>query len=165
MSNTAYTITEASLEQEFANKLSAGDMQNLHRAYTAGMQFVFSPQTHGQVIQQFERDLKTHPDSAGVLGADVAHLMIYLINESKGTMPQQIIGPCAILLMAKACEFISKANIIPITDQTFAAAVKVMVTALSAAMNPQFRQKVGAPNPAQSAPQPSGGLLQPQGGA
>lgn len=157
MSNTAYTITEQSLEQEFSKKLNPQDMNNLRRAYLMGMKFIFSPQTHGQVLQQFERDLQTHPDTAGVIGADVAHLVIMLINESKGTMPQQIIGPCAVLLLAKACEFINEAKVVQITDQTFSAAAKIMATAISAALDPNFRNKVGQ---AQPQAQPGGMLTQ-----
>ena len=158
MSNTAFTITEQSLEQEFKAKMKPADFSALQRAYTAGLRFAFSPQSHGQVLQQFERDLKTHPDVADVIGADVAHLMIFLINESKGTMPQQIIGPCAILLLAKACEFIAQTNIAPITDVTFAQAVKVLVAGVSQAVDPNYRNKVqGGAQPA--APAAPTGLL------
>lgn len=168
MSNTAYTITEKSLEQAFQQKMNPADFSALQRAYTAGLRFAFSPQTHGQVLQQFERDLKTHPDTAGVLGTDVAHLTILLVNESKGTMPQQIIGPCSVLLLAKACEFISTAHVAEITDVTFTEAVKVMAAGVTAALNPSYRQKVaGGSAPTQTSAPPSTGLLgqQTQGGA
>lgn len=154
MSNTAFTITEQSLEQEFKAKMNPADFSALQRAYTAGLRFAFSPQSHGHVLQQFERDLQTHPDMASVIGADVAHLMIFLINESKGTMPQQIIGPCAILLLAKACEFIAQSHVAQITDVTFAQAVKVLVAGISQAVDPNYRNKVqGGTQPA------AGGLL------
>ena len=171
MSNTAFTITEQSLEQEFKQKMNPADFTALQRAYTAGLQFAFSPQSHGQVLQQFERDLQTHPDTAAVIGADVAHLVIYLINESKGTMPQQIIGPCAILLLAKACEFIAQAHVAEITDVTFAQAVKVLVAGVSQAVDPSYRQRVGggaqavpSTPAAPAAPQATGLLGQTQGG-
>lgn len=174
MSNTAYTITEQELEQGFKQKMNPADFSALMRAYNAGMQFAFSPQTHGQVLQQFERDLQASPNTAAVIGADVAHLVIFLINESKGTMPQQIVGPCAILLLAKACEFISQAHVAQITDVTFSDAVKVMVAGISQAVDPNYRNRVqGTSQPAPATPgaaptgaAPTGGLLGPntQGG-
>ena len=175
MSNTSFTITEQSLEQEFKAKMNPADYSALQRAYTAGLRFAFSPQTHGQVLQQFERDLQTHPDAGAVIGTDVAHLMIMLINESKGTIPQQVVGPCAILLLAKACEFISTTHVAEITDVTFAEAVKVLVAGVSQAVDPNYRNKVNggaqataapAASPASASPIPptpgAGGLLAPQ---
>ena len=84
------TITEKSIETEVMKKLPPQAQSIVMRVYTAGMKVLFSPQTHGQVVQGFEQQMQQggSADMASHLGTDLANLMLLLFKESKGTMPK-----------------------------------------------------------------------------
>jgi hypothetical protein len=169
----ALTITEAALEQQISAKLKPEQMSAVKRIYIGGMKFLFSPQTHKQVFDEFMKGVQQNAqhDIGSVLGADMAHVMLILYGESKGTMPPIAIIPAATLLIAKTCEFLNTTKTMPITDKDFGTAVHMMSTVIQSKLNPKFNQSIGAQSNAQPATptappaaQPSGMMAQPQGG-
>ena len=157
------TVSEAALEQHMKEKVKPEDWGVINRVYTAGMKVLFDPKTHTQMMQGFVQDLqKGAGHSVGdILGADIAHLMIMLYNESKGTMPLGALIPAGTLLIAKVCEFFVNTKSIPITDKGFTDAVHMMSVAVQHLMSKQPNTQSSAPQVEQAPQQPAGMLAQP----
>jgi hypothetical protein len=64
------------------------------------------------------------------LGEGIARVIVFLFNESNGTMPQEVIVPAGILLVLKAAEFINKSNLGKVSDEEIGTAVEVMIDSL-----------------------------------
>ena len=141
----AFTIKEADIEQHIMAKLPAVAQNIVKRVYLAGMKFLFSPATHDKIMKELDHDLATLPSSIGTqLGANAAHMMIFLFNQSKGTMPKGAMIPAGVMLLAKFCEFLNESGTPPLTDKVFTEAVHVMTVALMSHFDKNFNQKIGA---------------------
>jgi hypothetical protein len=171
------TITEQAIEQKIFAKLDKNDRSIITRVYVAGMKVLFSPATHQKMVSEFESQLKSGHDVGSVIGMDIAHIMVVLFNESKGTMPKGAIIPAGTMLIAKACEFMNEDKIASVTDADFGAAVHMMSTVVMSKFDKGFASKMGGQNAqpnaqqgqqppvnAQPNAQPPGGMLT-QGGA
>jgi len=157
-----FTITEQALETEMMKKLKPNDQSVLTRVYTAGMKILFSPETHQKMVQEFDQQMQKGVDVGQLIGTDIAHIMVLLFNESKGTMPKGVLIPAGTLLIAKSCEFLHEDHIAPVTDQNFSDAVHVMTSAVMSKFDPSFAAKVGGQQaPAQNA-QPASTAPAPQ---
>lgn len=157
------TVSEKAIEQHMFAKLKPGDQAIITRVYVAGMKVLFSPQTHQQMLTEFESQMKRGVDIGSLIGTDMAHIMLVLWNESKGTMPKGALVPAGTLLVAKACEFLSGDNIMPVTDADFSTAVHVMTAALMSKFDAGFAAKVGQqPGGAGSPASPSSPAAAPQ---
>jgi hypothetical protein len=166
----ALTITEKAIEQKMFSKLKPGDQQIITRVYVAGMKVLFSPQTHAKMLAEFQSQMQHGIDVGSLIGTDMAHIMVVLFNESKGTMPKGALVSAGTLLVAKACEFLNEDKVTPVTDADFTAAVHLMTTVLLSKFDKGFGAKVGGAQqgtsqpavPAAGAPaqpQQQGGLL------
>jgi len=157
-----FTITEQALETEMMKKLKPNDQSVLTRVYTAGMKILFSPETHQKMVQEFEQQMQKGVDVGQLIGTDIAHIMVLLFNESKGTMPKGVLIPAGTLLIAKSCEFLHEDHIAPVTDQNFSDAVHVMTSAVMSKFSPSFAAKIGAPPTPMQPASPQGQPIQPQ---
>ena len=160
------TITEQLVQQKMFQKLQPNEQSIITRVYQAGMKILFSPQTHQQMVSEFEQQLQKGVDVGQLIGTDMAHIMIVLWNESKGTMPKGALIPAGTLLVAKACEFLKDDSIAPVTDANFSSAVHVMTSALMAKFDPKFAatmQSAQAPATAPTQPQPPASGMLSQG--
>lgn len=158
------TITEKAIEQHMYAKLQPNEQSIITRVYVAGMKVLFSPQTHQQMVQEFEQQMQKGVDVGSLIGTDIAHIMVVLYNESKGTMPKGALIPAGTLLVAKACEFLNGDHMAPVTDKNFTNAVHVMSVALMSKFDSGFAAKVGGAQSGQPTA-PTGMLSIPQQGA
>lgn len=168
--NKHFTISEKLLEQHMEKKMQPNDWHVVQRVYVAGMQLLFSQQTHNQLLQEFIKGVQDNPghNIGDILGTDMAHIMMILFAESKNTMPPIAIIPATTLLTAKVCEFLNHTGILPITDKGFSDAVHMASTVLQSKLDPSFNKRIGmqqqqAPAAAPAQPQPApvqpGGML------
>jgi hypothetical protein len=70
------------------------------------MKVMFSPQTHQMMLTE----LDAKGDIVDNLAKGAAKLMAVLFQQSKGTMPQDLLIPAGGVLLAKACEFLNKSG-------------------------------------------------------
>jgi hypothetical protein len=96
------------------------------RVVAAGMKVLFSKETHASMLEQLEAP----GDMPTKLGEGIARVIVFLFNESNGTMPQEVIVPAGILLVLKAAEFINKSNLGKVSDEEIGTAVEVMIDSL-----------------------------------
>jgi len=153
----SFTIDAAQIEKAVLEK--AGDKAPvIERVVAAGMKLLFSKETHNKFFDAIRPNVPLEDE----LGAGAFHVMMILYKESNGTMPPYAFIPAGTILLAKACEFIAKTKMFPITDKTFYDALEMfdVVTKRAAHENEKKQtQPAATPMPAQSAPQP-GGMLQ-----
>lgn len=147
------TITEATIEKHIMEKAPPQAQSIIKRVYLAGMKLIFSPQTHGQMMDEFAKQMQQSNDLAGNLGTDIAHIMLILFQQSKGTMPQGALIPAGAMLLAKTCEYLAETNQAQVDDAVFANALHLMSVALMSKFDKGFAQKMGA--------EPSGMVGQP----
>ena len=56
--------------------------------------------------------------------------MVYMFNESNGTMPQEIIVPAAMLLLLKAADFVNQSGKGNISDEEIGQAMEILIDSL-----------------------------------
>jgi hypothetical protein len=96
------------------------------RVVAAGMKVMFSKETHDAMLQQ----LAAPGDTATKLGQGVAKVVIFLFNESNGTMPQEVIVPAAMILLIKAAEFINQSGKGKVSDEEIGQAMEILIDSL-----------------------------------
>lgn len=105
--------------------LTPAQAQQLQRIVLAGQKVMFDKQSHKLLLQQLDG-----PGTMSMkLGQGVAGLMGLLLQESKNSLPPNLIIPAGMILVAHAAEFLRQSGT-DLTDQDIAQAVKVMVTAV-----------------------------------
>lgn len=103
------------------------ELQNAYeRVVAAGMKVLFSKQTHQYMLDQ----LQAPGANAEKLGQGIAKVMVFLFNESNGTMPQEVIVPAAMLLVLKAADFVNQSGKGKITDAEIGQAMEILVDSL-----------------------------------
>jgi len=158
-------ITEAAMEKYMFAKISPASQSIITRVYLAGMKLLFSSQMHSQLLQEFQQQVQQGHAIGDVLGTDIAHIVLILYQESKGTMPKGAMIPAGTLLLAKATEFLNESKLDQVTSSDFADAVRIMSTAIQAKADPNFAQRMGAAQPQAAQPTPPAQPMQqpPQG--
>jgi hypothetical protein len=117
---------------------------NLKAAYQriilAGMKVMFDNQTHNMMLQQLHQS----PDTAKNLAEGIAGLMAILFKESNQTMPQQLIVPASIELLAHAIDFVTSAKLAAVTPEIAGMATQQTVDAVlhRFGVSPQQAQQV-----------------------
>jgi hypothetical protein len=96
------------------------------RVVAAGMKVLFSKQTHDLMLEQ----LNAPGDNATKLGQGIARVIVFLFNESNGTMPQDVIVPAAMLLLMKAADFINKSGKGQVSDEEIGQAMEILIDSL-----------------------------------
>jgi len=158
-----FTIDPALIEKHILDK--AGEFAGkIQRTVLAGEKMMFSKKTHDQLFGSIDG---SHP-LGDLLGTAATGMMIILYNESKGTMPGEVIIPAGTILLAKAAKYIDEAKIAPITDDDFMTASEIFTASLKREFEKMSKnsEAQGQQAPQEQAPQaPSGGILQqPSGG-
>lgn len=97
----------------------------LQRIVLAGMKVMFDKQTHQMMLDQLEG-----PGTiAQKVGQGVAGLVALLMQESKNSLPPDMLIPAGMVLVVKAVEFLRESGQ-EVSDQDLGEAMNAMVTAL-----------------------------------
>ena len=105
--------------------LDAKQGSQLDRIVLAGKKVMFSKQSHQMMLKELEG-----PGTiAQKLGQGVAGLMALLWQESKQSLPPQLLIPAGMVLVAVAGDFLRQAGE-PVTDQDIGGGIEALVTAL-----------------------------------
>lgn len=138
-------ITPQSVQEQM--HLTPQQAQQLERIVLAGRKVMFSAESHHLMSEQMDGP----GPIAEKLGQGAAGLMGLLMQESKGSIPPNLIIPAGLILLAHAADFMRQAGD-TVTDQDIAAGMGVMVSAtLSASgIDPDKVAQIGAQS-AQSA--------------
>lgn len=121
--------------------LSGNQGAQLDRIVLAGRKIMFSPQSHKMMLDQLNG-----PGTMGSkLGLGVAGLIALLWQESKQSLPPQLLIPAGMILVAVAADFLRQAGQ-SVTDQDIGQGMEAMVTALmhSAGVNADKVAEIGA---------------------
>lgn len=139
-------ITPQSVQEQM--HLTPQQAQQLERIVLAGRKVMFSAESHHLMAEQMDGP----GPIAEKLGQGAAGLMGLLMQESKGSIPPNLIIPAGLILLAHAADFMRQAGD-TVTDQDIAAGMGVMVSAtLSASgIDPDKVAQIGA-QAMQSAP-------------
>jgi len=153
-------ITESSLKSQM--HLTPQQSSQLDRIVLAGKKVMFSKQSHQMML----RELEGPGTLAQKLGQGVAGLMALLWQESKQSLPPQLLIPGGMILVTVAADFLRQAGQ-SVTDQDIGQGIEAMVTALlhASGADPDKVAEIGggkakanditaAPDAAAAAPQP-----------
>jgi hypothetical protein len=105
--------------------LTPQQQNQLQRIVLAGQKVMFDAKTHKMMLDQ----IKAPGNIAQKLGQSIAGLMGLLWQESRNSLPPNLMIPSGMVLMAHAAKFMNQAGQ-TVTPTDFAVATKVMVTAI-----------------------------------
>lgn len=104
------------------------EMQDAYdRIVGAGMKFMFSKETSGEVIKFLEGPEPLDEK----LSSGVFYLMMNLIQQSSGAFPEELIIPAGIDLMLQAAEFSQEVGMEKVTTEVIASACQKYVFLVS----------------------------------
>jgi hypothetical protein len=114
--------------QEIEDKIQLPpEMQEAYmRVVAAGMKVLFSKETHPMILEQ----LDAPGDNATKLGQGIARVVVFLFNQSNGTMPQDVIVPAAMILLIKVADFVNQSGKGDISDEEIGKAMEVLIDSL-----------------------------------
>ena len=132
-------ITPESIRSQL--HLSGNQGAQLDRIVLAGKKVMFDKSTHQLMLQQMDGD-GPMPEK---LGKGVAGLMGLLWQESKQSLPPQLLIPAGMVLVAVAANFLQQAGE-QITDQDIGSGIEVMVSAMlqTSGVDPNKVAEIGA---------------------
>lgn len=105
--------------------LQPKEAAQLDKIVLAGKKVMFSPQSHKMFLEQLDG-----PGTiAQKLGQGVAGLMGLLWQESRQSLPPQLLIPGGMVLVAVAADFLRKGGM-EVTDEDVAGGIEALVTAL-----------------------------------
>ena len=119
-SATAKTTPEA---VQASLHLNPQQQQQLQRIVIAGQKVMFDAKTHHLMLDQ----IKAPGPLPQKLGMSIAGLLGLLWQESRNSLPPNLMIPAGMVLLAYAAQFLNRAGQ-SVSDLDFAAAAKVMVT-------------------------------------
>lgn len=157
-----FTINPDQVESAIKDKLESKQVSALNRILDAGNKLIFGKDTHYQILEDLtdEDDTKLSQE----LGEGAANLAVVMFQKSGGTMPQELIVPAGVILLARVCEFLSRTGH-PVTDDMFDESTHVFNTKLSQLADPDYQGKVqqamGQDEQEQQMPQDQGQEMQP----
>lgn len=96
------------------------------RVVAAGMKVLFSKETHKYMLEQ----LDAPGSNAEKLGKGIAKVMVFLYNESNGSMPQEILVPAAMILLLRAAEFVNESGKGQVADEEIGQAMEILIDSL-----------------------------------
>lgn len=99
--------------------------EQLDRIVLAGKKAMFSQKSHKLLLEQLQGpgtiDMK--------LGQGIAGLMALLAQESKNSLPPNLLIPAGMILLAVAADFLKQSGT-EVSDQDIASGVRIMTTAI-----------------------------------
>jgi hypothetical protein len=154
---------------ELLQKTQAGIMEKADPRYApaikkvveAGKKVMYSEQTRAMFLKQMEGGAQ--PEA---IGAAVAKLMGILQNQSKGTIPPEVLVKAATLLMVEGLQFLEDSGLVEVTPDFLAACTKAMGSAVLQMLGATPEQlssllQKGGEQPAQpEQPAPAAGIVQ-----
>jgi len=134
-----FTINPDQVESGIKKKLDSKQVSALNRILDAGNKLIFGKDTHYQILEDLTDDDDTQLSRE--LGEGAANLAVVMFQKSGGTIPQELIVPAGVILLARVCEFLSRSGH-PVTDDMFDEATHVFNTKLSQLADPNYQGKV-----------------------
>lgn len=150
-------------EQGIQAKVPPNLADAFQRTVTAGLQIMYSPQSHQIMLAQL-----TKPgDPADNVAEGAAKLCGVLYKQSKNTMPVQVMVPAAMIFMLEGLDFLSKSNGLQVTPQLIGQATQDvgMYVLKLMGISQQQMHAVVAHGIHQASQQGAQGQVQPQGAA
>jgi hypothetical protein len=123
--------------------------QQLDRIVLAGRKVMYSPESHKLMLKELEG-----PGTiAQKIGQGVAGLMALLWQESKQSIPPQLLIPAGMVLVADAAQFLKEAGQ-DVTDQDIGQAMEAMMSALfhAGGVDPEKLAEIGGGGGKMAAP-------------
>lgn len=134
-----FTIDSDQIEAGIKKQFDESQIKALNRILDAGNKLIFSKDTHNQIMQGLNDDDDTK--LADELGKGGISLAIMLYEKSGGTMPQELIIPAGVILLARVAEFLKQTGH-RINDEIFHDAVTMFQSGLSQRADPTYHDKV-----------------------
>lgn len=164
--NADFTIDSDQIQQAIKEQLDDKQNKALVRILDAGNKLLFGKDTHYDVMEGLADDDDTKlADELGKGGISIATM---LFQKSGGTMPQELIIPAGVILMARVAEFLNQTGH-KINDDIFHNSVVMFDSGLKQSVDPKYKDMVdqalsdsGAQeqDPQEAMPQPAAsGLL------
>lgn len=121
--------------------LSGNQGAQLDKIVLAGKKVMFSEQSHKMFLEQLDGSGTV----AQKLGQGVAGLMGLLWQESRQSLPPQLLIPAGMVLVAVAADFLRQGGM-DVTDEDVAGGIEALVTALLQAggVDPEKMAEIGA---------------------
>ena len=165
--DTDFTIDSDQIESAIKEQLDNDQKTALNRILEAGNQLLFSKNTHYEVMEGLTDNDDTQ--LADELGKGGISLAMLLFEKSGGTMPQELIIPAGVILLARVSEFLKQTGH-KINDEIFNDAVMMFQSGLSQSVDPEYGNKIKQamvdgdsipqqPQPEPAMPQQPAGLL------
>jgi len=103
-------------------KLSPKQKPQLDRIVEAGKRVMFDEKTHHLMLESMQGDAPIEQK----IGGGVVSLMGVLWNESKQSLPPELVIPAGVVLVAEACDFLNQSGS-PVTPEQQGAATEFMI--------------------------------------
>jgi len=152
-----FTIDSDQIEAGIKKQLDANQSKALNRILEAGNQLIFSKDTHNQIMEGLNDNDDTQlADELGKGGISLASI---LFEKSGGTMPQELIIPAGVILLARVAEFLNKTGH-KINDEIFSQAVEMFRDGLNQKADPTYHDKIKQAMGEQPPEQPQQPMMQ-----
>lgn len=137
--DTDFTIDSDQIESAIKEQLDNDQKTALNRILEAGNQLLFSKDTHYEVMEGLTDEDDTQ--LADELGKGGISLAMLLFEKSGGTMPQELIIPAGVVLLARVSEFLKQTGH-KIDDEIVSKAVEMFRDGLSQKADPTYHDKI-----------------------
>lgn len=134
-----FTINSDEIESAIKEQLDGRQVKGLNAILDAGNKLLFSKDTHYDIMQGLTDDDDTQ--LADELGKGGISLAMVLYEKSGGTMPQELIIPAGVILLARVAEFLKQTGH-KINDEIFHDAVMMFQSGLSQQADPEYHNKI-----------------------
>lgn len=158
------SFTAQQIEDGLRQQFEGDELDDLDQLVSAGHKLIFGKDTHYQILDGFkatEGEQLAMELAQGAIG-----LTGIIMQESGGTVPPQLIGSAATILMARVAEFLNESGMANVTDEVFEEAMHAYSVKLMADNDPEFARQAGGmqqeqpvQQPVQQQPAQAGGLL------
>lgn len=158
------SFTAQQIEDGLREQFEGDELDDLDQLVQAGHKLIFGKDTHYQILDGFkatEGEQLAMELAQGAIG-----LTGIIMQESGGTVPPQLIGSAATILMARVAEFLNESGMANVTDEVFEEAMHAYSVKLMADNDPEFARQAGGmqqeqpvQQPVQQQPAQAGGLL------
>lgn len=144
-------------QPQYRSRVIEAIPQNMRPAFEkivlAGLKVLYSPEMKDEIQKELDRDVPVWQK----LGEGVAKLLVMLDQQSKKTMPQQLIIPAAVEIVADAADFIAQSGeeVSPDDLQKATAYVAICIAKIYRVPDDQIPRMFGQGQVAQQA-QPAG---------
>jgi len=134
-----FTVNPDQVEEGIRKQLNTKQNSDLSKIVDAGNQLLFGKNTHYDVMNGLTDNDDTQ--LADELGKGAISLASMLFKKSGGTMPQELIIPAGVILLARVSEFLYKSGH-KINDEIFHNAVVMFDSGLKQSVDPTYKDKI-----------------------